>query len=53
VKTDEQVEPKKRRKGLRRTLTIGAVLVLVIAGIAGWALNRYVIDHVKISDEGV
>jgi exopolysaccharide biosynthesis protein len=50
VKTDEQVEPKKRRKGLRRTLTIGAVLVLVIAGIAGWALNRYVIDHVKISD---
>jgi exopolysaccharide biosynthesis protein len=42
--------PKKRRKGLRRTFKIVGAIVLVAAGIAGWALNRYVIDHVKISD---
>jgi exopolysaccharide biosynthesis protein len=42
--------PKKRRKGLRRTLTIVGAILVVVAGIASWALNRYVIDHVKISD---
>jgi exopolysaccharide biosynthesis protein len=50
VKNEELAEPKKRRAGLRRALKVGGVLSLVIAGIAGWALNRYVIDHVKISD---
>jgi exopolysaccharide biosynthesis protein len=50
--TQEQTAPapKKRRKGLRRALMILGAVVVVIGGIAGWALNRYVIDHVKISD---
>jgi exopolysaccharide biosynthesis protein len=30
-------------------MIVGAILA-VVAGIAGWALNRYVVDHVKISD---
>jgi exopolysaccharide biosynthesis protein len=43
-------ETKRKRKALRRTLKAIGALVLVAAGIAGWAMNRYVIDHVKISD---
>jgi exopolysaccharide biosynthesis protein len=48
--TDDMDRPKRKRKALRRTLKVAGAIVLVAAGIAGWALNRYVIDHVKISD---
>jgi exopolysaccharide biosynthesis protein len=49
MSTDRQ-EPRKPRRALRRVLlSIGAVFALIL-GIAGWALNRYVIDHVKIAD---
>jgi exopolysaccharide biosynthesis protein len=48
--TDDLHRPKRKRKALRRTLKAAGAIVLVVAGIAGWALNRYVIDHVKISD---
>jgi exopolysaccharide biosynthesis protein len=43
-------EPRRPRRALRRALfSIGAVVALIL-GTAGWALNRYVIDHVKIAD---
>lgn len=48
--SEETQQPKKRRRGVRRILMIVGAVVVVVAGIAGWALNRYVIDHVKIGD---
>jgi hypothetical protein len=41
---------KPRRKATRIALWGLLVLLLVAVGTAGWALNRYVIDHVEISD---
>ncbi len=40
-----------RRRRIKRTIAaIGVSLALLTGGTATWALNRYVIDHVQISD---
>jgi hypothetical protein len=41
---------KPRRTATRIALWVLLALLLVAVGAAGWALNRYVIDHVEISD---
>jgi exopolysaccharide biosynthesis protein len=48
--SSELQETKKPRKALKRVLFSIGVVAVVLFGIAGWALNRYVVDHVKISD---
>jgi exopolysaccharide biosynthesis protein len=40
----------RRRRILRRVLVVVGVLLLIAGGVGAWALNRYVIDHVEISD---
>lgn len=40
----------RRRKILRRIAAGTAVVLLAAGGVAAWALNEYVIDHVEISD---
>ena len=40
----------KRRRILRVVLWSLLVALLCALGIGGWALNRYVIDHVEIGD---
>ena len=44
------VSKRKRRPAVRVALWTLLVVVLTALGVGGWALNRYVIDHVKISD---
>lgn len=40
-----------RRGGLRRRILVGALALLLAVLLAvGWALNRYVVEHVAISD---
>jgi exopolysaccharide biosynthesis protein len=47
---DQADTPRPPRRWLRRVL-VSVAAVLVIAGsIAAWAINRYVVDHVKISN---
>ena len=50
VMTSDRQEPRKQRRGIKRALVMLGVVVAVGLGTAGWALNRYVIDHVKIAD---
>jgi exopolysaccharide biosynthesis protein len=40
----------KRRKYLRRAGAVLGVVVLAAGGVAWWALDEYVIDHVEIAD---
>ena len=40
----------KRRRVLRVVLIVFGVLLLIAGGITYWALDRFVIDHVEISD---
>jgi hypothetical protein len=40
----------KRRQALRITLWTLLVALVAALGVGGWALNRFVIDHVEISD---
>ena len=47
--SDKPPRPRWKRY-LRRFLIGFGVLVAIIGGVAAWALNRYVIDHVKIGD---
>jgi hypothetical protein len=42
--------PWRRRRAVRVTLAVVGVVVLTAAGVAYWALDRYVIDHVEIGD---
>jgi exopolysaccharide biosynthesis protein len=48
--SSDLLETKKPRKALKRVVLSTGVVVVLLLGIAGWALNRYVVDHVKISD---
>jgi uncharacterized protein HemX len=41
---------KPKRRATRILLWVLLVVVVVALGVGGWALNRYVIDHVEISD---
>ena len=41
---------RRRRRALRIALWTFLAVVLCAALVAGWALNRYVIDHVEIGD---
>jgi len=44
-------QPPHRRRRARTALLSGALSVLLVAGgTSGWALNRYVIDHVQVGD---
>lgn len=48
---DGEVRPRPRWKKWLKRAGIGlAVLVLLVGGVAAWAVNRYIIDHVKIGD---
>jgi len=48
---DNQTAPTRRKHPVRRAILAGSLsLVLVAGGGAAWALNRFVIDHVEISD---
>src|SRR6185436_18114568 len=38
------------RKILKRILIALSVIVLFVGGIAAWAVNRYLIEHVQIAD---
>jgi exopolysaccharide biosynthesis protein len=38
------------RKVVKRVLIGLSVIVLIVAGIAAWAVNRYIVDHVQIAD---
>lgn len=43
-------QKRRRRRGLRVALWTLLAVVLAALGAGGWALNRYVIDHVEIGD---
>lgn len=46
-----RTRPRPRSRRLRRTLAVGVLSVsLCLAGATAWALDRYVVDHVEISD---
>ncbi|MEN0128377.1 MAG: phosphodiester glycosidase family protein [Brevundimonas sp.] len=48
---DNQTAPTRRKHPVRRAILAGSLsLVLVAGGGVAWALNRFVIDHVEISD---
>lgn len=47
----DELRPPAPRRSLRRRILIGALaLVLAVVLAVGWALNRYVVEHVAISD---
>jgi exopolysaccharide biosynthesis protein len=48
--TSDPPPPRARRRWLRRAVVATGCVVVVALSIVGWALNRYVIDHVKIAD---
>jgi exopolysaccharide biosynthesis protein len=44
-------QPRTRRRRIVRAVLIGVgVVVLFVGGVAAWAVNRYLIEHVEISD---
>lgn len=48
---DTSTPPPKRKRRVRRAVVAGALsLLLVVGGTSAWALDRFVIDHVAISD---
>lgn len=49
---DDDTPSAKVRKGRRRRrlLSAGLVVVLGAGGASGWALNRFVVDHVQVAD---
>lgn len=46
----EKRRPRRRRRILKWTAIIGIPVLVVLGAVAYWALDRYVIDHVVISD---
>ena len=48
---DSSPDPPPKRKISRRAVLSGALGTLAVAGTgAGWALNRYVLDHVEVAN---
>ncbi|HWJ85428.1 MAG TPA: phosphodiester glycosidase family protein [Cellulomonas sp.] len=48
---DTTPAPPRRRHRVRRTVVAGsAALLLAVGGASAWALDRFVVDHVEISD---